>query len=130
VPLTRKWTATAEHGIQRITVTFECPYFIELDTAHGGRLLRDNFEVHALWDYYGKALIAHKRAKANLVYEDELSLVFDRDIARQLFMSTAAIHGVRPDDMVRYWSIIHQQRIAMGGKDQLPEEFEFRYWGN
>lgn len=127
MPLIRKWSSQLQAAFSTITVEFQCPFFNEFVQPFGA--LNEDFEAHALWDYYGNALVAHQRAKANLVMEDELSLVFDIRTARNLFQSKAAQHGVRPDRMVRYWPMIHQQRIRMGGKDQLPDEFEFKFWG-
>lgn len=122
----RRWTAEVEQNFSTLSVTFECPFFDELIEPNG-RLTR-HFECHALWDYYGNALRAYEMAKANIVYEDELSRVFDLTTARQLFLSIAKKHGVRPQDMVNFWPHVERQRIAMGGKDHLPEEFQFRYW--
>jgi hypothetical protein len=129
MPIIRTWTAQQEHGVHKITVNFECLYFNEFLMANGGMLSRD-FEAHALFDYYGCALIAHDRAKNNLVLETDLSLKFDVATARQLFQSKANQHGVRPDNMVRFWPMIMRQQIAMGGTDHLPEIYKFRYWGN
>lgn len=125
--LTRKWTANAKQGPVAIAVTFECPFFDELVSPRGA--LNSDFEAHALWAYYGIALINFNNAKNNLVYEDELSREFTVATARILFQNTANQHNVRPDKMVNYWPMIHRQRIAMGGKDDLPEQFQFRYWG-
>ena len=125
---TRKWSAVVEQGIQKVTITFECPYFEELTMPHGA--LTPQFECHALWDYYGNACTAYDNAKKNIVYEDELSHCFDARIARQLFESIAKKHGVRPADMVNYWPHVMRQRIAMRGDDILPDQFKFKYWGH
>ena len=129
MPITRYWSAKMEHGVQAVRVQFECPFFNELLMSNGGCLSRD-FEAHALWDYYGCALQSAEKAKRNLVEESEVSICFDQATARNLFIAKANQHGVRPDAMVRFWPMMHRQRIALGGKDQLPEEFQFHYWGN
>lgn len=126
--LTRKWSAVLDHGVHKINMTFECPFFNEFVIPNGA--LTSDFEAHALWHYYGIALKAYDMAKANAVYEDELSRLFTIETARILFMNTANQHGVSPAKMVNFWPMIHRQRIAMGGGDQLPEQFQFRYWGN
>lgn len=125
--LIRKWTAK----MGGMTVTFECPFYDELlpSSTDYGRLTRD-LECHALWNYYGMAKLAFDRAKKNLVADDERSLVFNVTTARQLFTSIANTHGVSPDKMVKFWDVIQRQRIALGGGEDLPVEFQFRYWGN
>lgn len=124
----RRWSARIEHGLSTTTITFECPYFDEFVQPHG--CLSRQFECHALWDYYGNALRAYDMARKNIVLESELSRVFTVQTARDLFISIAKKHGVRPEDMVNYWPFVDRQRIAMGGSDHLPEQFQFRYWGH
>lgn len=126
---TRKWTASTNVGFATMAITFEAPFFDDFLIKNGGALNND-FEAHALFHYFGVALQAYTRAKDNLVLEEEHSIIFNVDKARQLFKSIADQHGVSPEKMVNYWPMIHRQRIAMGGKDQLPEQFQFRYWGN
>lgn len=113
------------------TIIMEAPYFDEFlrSASEEGRLTRD-VECHALFYYYGMATKAFLEAKANLVEESDLSRLFNRDVARNLMQSIAMRYGVRADQMVRFWPIVHQQRIAMGGDDNLPAEFQFRFWGN
>lgn len=124
----RRWTASVKGGP---SVTFECPYFDELLPSENefGVLTRD-LECHALWHYYGLALLQYKRAKANLVEESELSLVFNQVIARNIFQGVAQQHGVNPEKMLRFWPVVNRQRIALGGGNDLPEEFKFQFWGN
>lgn len=123
----RKWTAQAAgYG----SITFECPYYDELTSSHPGGCLTRDLECHALWQYYGMAMLAYERAKKNLVADDELSLVFTTATARQLFLSIANNHGVSPSKMVNFWPVVQRQRIALGGGDDLPSEFQFTYWGN
>lgn len=129
MPLTRIWQAKREHQGMSILVNFECPWFEELLVKNGGALT-NNYEAHALFDYYGCALKAYDMAKRNIVLEEDLSRKFDREIARQLFQSKANQHGVRPDDMTKFWGIVMAQQTVMGGRDHLPEEFKFQYWGN
>lgn len=127
MPQLRTWQ-TKTGGI---VVTFECPYYTELLPSNSpiGRLTRD-FECHSLWNYFGAAMAAIERAKKNLVMDDELSIVWNQEVAKQLFISIANVHGVQPSKMSRFWSIMDRQRIALGGGDDLPEEFKFRMWGN
>jgi len=122
----RRWTVKVPNGPSAV---FECPFFDEFCTENGGALPRD-FGAHALFHYYGLALSQYERAKANLVEETELSEVFDRTRAEEIFMSVSKMHNVRPAHMVRFWREVEQQRIAMGGKDHLPEEFKFTHWGH
>jgi hypothetical protein len=126
--LIRKWTAQAGE----MSVTFECPYYDHLLPANDfdhGRLTRD-LECHALWHYACLAMTQYERAKRNIVEESELSLIFDVQAARNLFLSVANNHGVSPGKMVRFWDVINRQRLALGGGQDLPDEFKFRFWGN
>lgn len=128
MPLIRTWSATAAG----VTVNFECPYYAELlpsENPETGRLSRD-LECHALWQYYGLALYQYNRAKSNLVEESELSLHFTSKDARELFLSVAKNHNVRPDQMVKFWDVVNRQRLALGSGDDLPSELKFRFWGN
>lgn len=127
MPMVRVWSAELKADFSTITVRFECPFYQEFLEPDGA--LNRDYEAHALWDYYCMALTAQKRAKANLVYEDELSLRWDIGIARNLFQTTANKHGVRPDRMVKYWPMIERQRFRMGGSDDLPDQFKFHFWG-
>ena len=122
----RKWSAKVPNGPE---VVFECPYFNEFSIAEGG-MLPNELGAHALFHYYGLALQQYLRAKENLVTEDELSLIFNRKAAEEIFLSISKMHNIRPQVMVRFWKEVEQQRIAMGGKDHLPEEFKFQHWGN
>lgn len=94
-----------------------------------GRLTREH-ECHALWYYYCIATKAYNDAQMNIVDEEDRSRIFDRETARNMFGSVANMYGVSPAAMVRFWPIIHQQRIAMGGVDGLPDQFKFAFWGN
>lgn len=129
MPAIRYRSAILEQGSSRIHVRLECPYYSEFLLENGG-CFPNSFEVMALWDYYGAALIAHDRAKRNIVMEDELSLVFDVEMARNLFKGIANKHGVNPADMVNYWPFIMRQQWAMGGMDHLPDWAKFHYWGH
>lgn len=114
-------------------VVFEAPFFHELlpgSNEYTGVLSRD-FEAHALWHYLGAAMQAYEMAKNNIVYEDDLSRKFDRETARNLFISICNVHQVSPAKTVRFWDMIDSQRRALGaGSEDLPAEYKFRYWGN
>lgn len=115
---------------RRGLVTMEVPYFTELlMNEKQGRLPRE-VGAHALWYYYCLAANAYKRAKDNLVYEDELSLIFNRATAENIFVSVANMYGTDCAKMVKFWPPIEKQRIALKLDEILPEEFKFKFWGN
>lgn len=113
------------------TITMHAPYFDQLlrSSAEDGRLTREA-ECHALWYYYGLATRAYNDAKDNLVEEADASRVFNREIARQLFTSVSQMYQVKPADMIRFWPIVQEQRMALGAEDTLPAEFKFEFWGH
>jgi len=113
------------------TLKMQFQYFDQLlrSNAENGRLTRE-FECHALWHYYVLACASYDAAKKNFVEESDLSRVFNDETAKNIFLGVANNYGVKPADMVKFWPIIHQQRIALGGDDNLPRRFQFEYWGH
>lgn len=113
------------------TMIMHGPYFTDLLRANSeiGRLSREA-EAHSLWYYYILATKAYNDAKDNVVLEEDASRVFNRDVAKQLFTSIANMYQVKPADMVKFWPIVQQQRIALGANDTLPSEFKFEFWGH
>lgn len=112
------------------SVTMEAPYFSELlMSEENGRLPQDPV-AHALWYYYYLATNQYLRAKANIVEENELSLIFNRETAENIFASVANMYGVESAKMIRFWDIVDKQRIALKMDNALPEEFKFKFWGN
>jgi hypothetical protein len=114
-------------------VTFHAVYYDELlsqpaDPFHNGRLPSD-MEAHALWHYYVQACINLKKARENLVYENEQSLSFDVMAARRLLESISFIYGTTPSRMVRYWDAVEAQRRALGFTENadLPHAMRFRF---
>lgn len=124
--LTRKWQAK----MNGITVTMEAPFFNELLMSEDAGCLSRDLPCHALWHYYGLACIQFRRAERNLVDETERSEIFDETRARALFISIANQHMVEPEQMVKYWNFVDNQRRAMGGDEILPERFKFKFTGH
>jgi hypothetical protein len=108
-------------------VVMEVPYFSEyLMDKEYGRLPRD-LPAHALWYYYILAMRQYDRAKKNLVYEDELSEIFDVNRARDILQAVSNMYGTPIQEMIKYWDAMEKQRIALGGGESLPSEFKFQF---
>ncbi len=111
-------------------ITFEVQYYEELindgTPASKGCLTRD-MACHSLWHYYLLTMRAYTRAKANIVYDDELSLVFNRNTAMNIMQSVSNLYGTPISDMVKYWPLMEQQRMQLGGGESLPTEFKFQF---
>lgn len=104
----------------------EVQYFEEYLYSNDGKIPAD-MAAHALWYYYICAMNNYVRAKKNLVYEDEPSIIWNMDRARALLQSIANLYGVPVEKMIRFWDCCEAQRIALGGGDTLPEEFKFKF---
>jgi len=117
------------HHREQGGIIFSAPYFQMLlkgETADG-RLPRD-FAAHACWHYFCLASAAKKKAEECMVLENEQSPVFDEKIAMQIWHSVCMMHGVRPEDMGRYWEVVNQQRFALRltSNADLPRRFQFK----
>lgn len=114
--------------VEGTTFEHEAPYFGELLATQGGALPRDP-AAHALWHYYIIAAKSLESKAANLVYDDELSKDFN---AKQVFESVATMHGVAPESMAAYWSVIEATRrvLRLTTNADIPERFKFKPRGN
>lgn len=107
----------------------ESPYFDQLVRSNApdgkGRLPQD-VAAHALWHYFCVASNAWYNETCGLVYEGERDHRFN---PKETFESIAKVHGVKPEEMSRYWNVIEQQRLALGLSQnaELPERFKFRF---
>lgn len=108
-------------------VIFEVPYYEELLMNNENGRLSTDLACHALWTYYGQAMVQLKKAKENLVYEDEPSQVFNQTVATRMLANVSNMYGTPIIDMIKYWDCIERQRIALGGGDTLPSEYKFQF---
>jgi hypothetical protein len=110
-------------------IILECQYFEEY-LADGGNLtgcFTRDLACHALWYYYILAMKAYTEAKKNLVLEHEASKKFDTNTARNILVSVSNLYGQKIEDMIKFWPLMEQQRIMLGGGDTLPSEFKFQF---
>lgn len=110
-------------------VVFEVPYYSELLMNNENGRLQKDLACHALWTYYGQALTQLRKAKQNIVYEDELSQVFNIDVATRMISAISNMYGTPILDMIKYWDAVERQRIALGGGETLPNEYKFQFSG-
>jgi hypothetical protein len=107
--------------------TLEARYFDELlMDKENGRLYRDP-ACHALWYYNYLATQQYLRAKANIVDEEDLSLIFDRQRAETIMAQVAQMYGTTPTQMIKYWDNVEKQMAVLGYTNNLPEQFHFKF---
>lgn len=97
------------------------PFYDELLPEAGGFLSRD-VPCHALWHYFCVALIAQEKEATQVVYDDEPSPDFN---AEACFKAIAFMHGVNPDDMIKYWRVVDAQAKMMGSTAVLMPKNRF-----
>jgi len=84
--------------------------------------LEKDTTCHGLFFYY---LMARKAYEDNI--KDPIFIEGDIDLEvnfRQLFTSIARLYGTRPERMVRFWSHVDMQVMALK-LPKLPEQYKF-----
>ncbi len=104
----------------------QAPIF-EMYIMPNGLLTPDPVE-HALFYYYVNA----RKVYEDFILNQPIIMEGDPDPEynfRQLFTSTAALYGVKPEEMYKAWSVIDRQVLSLN-LPLLPDEYQYRFVSN